>query len=297
MIERGAEGYPSAAKLLKQYSLFADKNRGQNFLDDANIIRNILSPFNLSASSKVLEIGPGLGHTSFQILSSGASLTALEIDQRFAPILRKLEERFPQFELIFKDAREVNWQQFLEGEQAYIVGNLPYNLSTELFTKALLEGFSAKAMLFLLQKEVSQKFAAKAGSKQYGPMSVLAKIYGEVSLGPRVAKGSFYPAPKIESQVIYLQKSQEYDLSTRNLYDFYDLLQNSFAFRRKTLANNIQSYLSNLPEGLNSSDILTKLSDDGKISLKVRPEEMEAHMFYKLFCLLKQIGCYDYRGE
>lgn len=297
MIEHSAEGYPSAIKLLKRYSLFANKNRGQNFLDDENIIRNILSPLTLSADSEVLEIGPGLGHTSYQILSRGARLTAIELDERFAPVLQTLQDKFPQFKLIFKDARELDWQQFISGPKSYVVGNLPYNLSTELFSKALLESFAAKAMVFLLQREVSQKFAALPGTKQYGPLSVLARIYGDIVLGPRVAKGSFYPAPKIESQALYLKKNNEYAIDLNELSDLLNFLENCFAYRRKTLANNLDKYLHKTPQTHKYSDLLKKFSDDGRINLKVRPEDTEVHQYYELFCILKQAGCYDIRGE
>lgn len=279
-------GYPSARQLCQHYQLQPKKAWGQNFLDRGPSIQKMLSPFNLSARSQVLEIGPGLGHLSQAILATGARLLALEIDKDLEPVLTDLAEAYPKFQVIYSPAQDLAWQELLAGrtEQLYVFGNLPYYLSSELYSKALLELWEAQGMSFLLQREVAERFAHAPGSKLYGPLSVLGQTYGQVRLGERLKAPAFYPPPSIESRVLILNQRSSPLLEPDLLADYWAFLQTAFKTRRKTLVNNLQG---SPWDRSNASNYLSSVLIDVKIEPAVRAEELSAAQFVQIFEILQ----------
>ncbi len=279
-------GYPSARQLCQHYQLQPKKAWGQNFLDRGPSIQKMLSPFNLSARSQVLEIGPGLGHLSQAILATGARLLALEIDKDLEPVLTDLAEAYPKFQVIYSPAQDLAWQELLAGrtEQLYVFGNLPYYLSSELYSKALLELWEAQGMSFLLQREVAERFAHAPGSKLYGPLSVLGQTYGQVRLGERLRASAFYPPPSIESRVLILNQRSSPLLEPDLLADYWTFLQTAFKTRRKTLVNNFQG---SPWDRSNASNYLSSVLIDVKIEPAVRAEELSAAQFVQIFEILQ----------
>lgn len=298
--------YPSAAKLCRELGIKADKNLGQNFLDKQESITKMLSVFDLNENSQVLEIGPGLGHMSHSLLEKGVELHSIEIDKRFEPVLTKLAEAYPKFHIIWADALELDWSKlFLQKKDLYLIANLPYYLSTDLFIKALLELFEAKGMSFLLQREVAEKFAAQPGSKDYGPPAALADLYGKKNLGLRLPAGSFYPPPTIESRVLNLKKEPLQDSAISDSYNFEEInnfsaispitlkefwifLVDVFQTRRKTLRNNLKSMLEKTyPD--ESVKVLDSLDSSHNDELTKRPEMLSGHQLWYIFNAIKRL--------
>lgn len=241
----------------------------------------MLSVFSLNKDSYVLEIGPGLGHTSHAILEKGAFLAAIEIDSTFKLILDNLEAEYPKFKVYYADARAIAWSSIFPADvNIYVIANLPYYLSTELFTKALLDLPNAEGMSFLLQREVAIKFSLKPGSRDYGPPAILAQVYGEVSLGQRVSAGSFYPPPKIESQTIILKKHREKKLAGEKFPDFYHFLRILFSSRRKTMLNNLSLHVKKDPAKILEIKEQSYISN---VDLSVRAEDVQPEKLLYIF--------------
>ncbi|MDY5836910.1 MAG: 16S rRNA (adenine(1518)-N(6)/adenine(1519)-N(6))-dimethyltransferase RsmA [Eubacteriales bacterium] len=284
-VESPDSTYPSARQLCQDYQIQPKKAWGQNFLDRGPSIQKILSPFELSPESLVLEIGPGLGHLSQAILATGAQLIAIEIDQDLQAVLTDLADHYPKFQVLYSPAQDLDWRQVIAGHSChfgslYVMGNLPYYLSSELYAKALLELWHAQAMSFLLQREVSERFAHAPGSKLYGPLSVLGQTYGQVRLGERLKASAFYPPPSIESRVLILKKGIQDLIQPDQLANYWAFLQAAFQTRRKTLTNNLAG--SPWASGQNAQ-ALSSILNDVKIKPAARAEDLSASQFVQIF--------------
>lgn len=244
MIETSTENiWPSPVELCRKYGIEANKNLGQNFLISSKALQEISGFFTLGEEAFILEIGPGLGHLSVHLLQQGCDLLALEIDERFRSILQAVQDHFENFDFEIVDALKINWNSYISPSRSnYLFGNLPYNLSTEFFYKALTEFSEAMGMAFLLQKETVQRLTSPHGHKEYGPASVLATLYGKVSYGSKLKGGAFYPPPEAESRIVFLQAEPDSGyrkMSVDARKDFLCFLQTVFMNRRKTLRNNL----------------------------------------------------------
>lgn len=278
MSGRAVEEWPSPGEICRRYGFDANKNFGQNFLASSKAIREISSRFPLDCDCSVLEIGPGLGHLSFSLLRSGCELSALEIDERFRPVLGSLQALFPKFRVQFTDAMQADWKQYLDPEKNnYFFGNLPYYLSTELYLKAMTEYAEASGMAFLLQKEVIQRFTAPCGRKEYGPAAILSALYGKARYGSKVSGGAFYPSPDAESRILFLEAdpaSPYRALTEASRKGFLSFLRSAFLNKRKTLRNNL----------IRINPALADIHDD-RISAMFarRPEQIEAEDWLILY--------------
>lgn len=266
--------WPSPKELCREYGIEPKKSLGQNFLSDPVLCRQMADSFRLTPDDSVLEIGPGLGHLTVELLKSGAQVTVVEIDQRFQSVLESIQSYFPNLTIQMGDALGFNWSELhAQNRRLFFCGNLPYLLSTELFIKALTELPEAQSMSFLLQKEAALRLTAPVDTKSYSPASILATEYGQRHLEKTVGAGSFYPHPTIQSLWFRLEASPDYRLegsrSPQRMKDFSFFLKDSFQFRRKTLRNN----WSHAEEtGLWKSGVYQTLSQMDSIQLDRRAE-------------------------
>lgn len=281
--------FPRPAELCRRYSISALKGLGQNFLNRPDLLRDMADYFDLDEGASVLEIGPGLGHLSYEILKRGAELTSIEIDERLIPVLKECLP-FPRFHLIEGDARSFSWSTLTDpSKKIYFYGNLPYYISTELFVKALIDLPHSKGMAFLLQNEAARRLCAPYGSKLYGPPAILASAYGNVEWGPRVSKGSFYPQPDIESRIFYLRAHKTPTPVLQDMEGFYRFLCLCFSMRRKTLRNNLKTADSDL-QAAGGQGIW---SGAWAVMADKRAEEAELDFFIQLYQELKARGLSD----
>jgi 16S rRNA (adenine1518-N6/adenine1519-N6)-dimethyltransferase len=213
------------------------KQRGQNFVIDANTVRRIVRTAEVSADDVVLEVGPGLGSLTLALLPHVRSVIAVEIDQDLAAALpATVEARRPdladRLTVIHADALQVGE---LPGEPpTALVANLPYNVSVPVILH-LLESFpSIRRVLVMVQLEVADRLAAKPGSKIYGVPSVKARWYGEVSRAGTVGRTVFWPAPNVDSGLVALTR-HEAPIVDVDRTELFTLIDAAFAQRRKTL--------------------------------------------------------------
>jgi len=227
------------------------KRFGQNFLQDGQVIHDIVLAINPARQDNLLEIGPGLGALTLPLLCQVDHLTAVEIDTDLQQHLKLLPATQDKLRLIDADALSVDYAQF--GERLRLVGNLPYNISTPLLLHLLLYCPHIADMHFMLQKEVVKRIAAEPGTKDYGRLSVVLQYHCEVTHLFNVPPEAFHPQPKVDSAIVRLVPYRTSPFGAVDRQVLERLVASSFAMRRKTLANNLKGLIS--PDQMNQLGI------------------------------------------
>lgn len=244
------------------------KRFGQNFLQDQSIIHAILQSIHPQPQDNALEIGPGLGALTKELLKRFNHLTAIEIDRDLQQHLTALRLGPGQLHLVAADALTVDYSQF--GSNLRIIGNLPYNISTPLLLWLLQFFPYIQDMYFMLQKEVVDRIVAAPGSKAYGRLSVMLQYHCEVHYLFTVPPEAFDPAPKVQSAMVQLIPYHNSPFENVQIKQLEQLVANAFAMRRKTLINNLKNTIS--------LQQLNELGIDGS----KRPEQISVAEYVKL---------------
>lgn len=228
----------------------ARKRFGQNFLHDQNIIHRIVRAIRPLRDDTLLEIGPGQGAITAELLASGCALHALELDRDLVDILtRKFGER-PNFHLQQGDALKLDLAALATGAglapgaKFRVVGNLPYNISTPLIFHLLAQSAHIADMHFMLQKEVVERLAAEPCSKEYGRLGIMAQYFCRIEPLLDVPPGAFSPQPKVQSAVVRLTPYATLPHAAKSVENLQNVVRAAFNQRRKTLRNALQSLLS-----------------------------------------------------
>lgn len=244
----------------------AKKHLGQHFLKDLEVARRIADSLALDGRTSVLEIGPGMGVlTQFLLQNPLIDLTAIELD---GESVQYLHQHYPQLNVIEGDFLKLDLQKHFP-EKFCIIGNFPYNISSQIFFKALENKDSVPCVAGMIQKEVAERMAAKPGSKTYGILSVLMQAFYTIDYLFTVHEHVFDPPPKVKSAVIRLTRN---DVSKLNCDEklFKTVVKTAFNQRRKTLRNSLK------PLGLNDSPIFADPLFDK------RPEQLSVQSFEDL---------------
>jgi 16S rRNA (adenine1518-N6/adenine1519-N6)-dimethyltransferase len=203
-------------EIIKKYKIKANKQLGQNFLINEEICARIALLGKIEKSDSILEIGPGLGSLTKQLLLSKANkIYAIEKDENFISILKKeiINESDERFNLIQGDALKIG---FLESNFK-IIANLPYNIGTELLTRWIESEKRPSLLILMLQKEVAMRITAKAGSKDYGRLSVLCQAFYNCKMEFDVPKNSFIPEPNVASSIVHLRRKENVEINAIKL--------------------------------------------------------------------------------
>lgn len=230
------------AELVKKYNFKFSKSLGQNFLIDDSVPRDIVAGAEVDKDDLVIEIGPGVGTLTAQLLNTAKRVVAIELDNDLIPILQQELGDNPNFTLIHNDALKVDFNEIIADEKSVkLVANLPYYVTTPIIVKLLKEGYNFKSLTIMIQKEVAERMNAEPGNKDYGALSLLVQYYCNTSIVRRVPPNCFIPRPKVDSIVIRLDKLSEPKVKVENEKLFFDIIRNSFNMRRKTLWNGVKS--------------------------------------------------------
>lgn len=234
-------------QLAEKLDVTPTKKLGQNFVHDPNTVRMIVAAADVSEHDHVVEVGPGLGSLTLALLDTVKDVTAVEIDPRLAGELpHTVAWRAPDYadnlRIILKDALQVSTGDFEAAGAPMptaLVANLPYNVSVPVLLHLLAEFPSITRVLVMVQAEVADRLAATPGSKIYGVPSVKAAFYGEVRRAGSIGRNVFWPAPKIESGLVRIDRFAAGDepwlLNDETRAKVFPLIDAAFAQRRKTL--------------------------------------------------------------
>ncbi len=220
------------------------KRFGQNFLQDERIIQQIVQAIAPRDNETVVEIGPGQGALTQALLPHCAELHLLELDRDLVTILQGKYGHLDTVHIHSGDALQFDFTALKqEGRSLRIVGNLPYNISTPLIFHLLQQVEQIDEMVFMLQKEVVDRFAATPGCKEYGRLAVMMQFHCAVRALFEVPPTAFYPQPKVDSAVVCLYPHTPQN-TTVDSQLLSRLVAQSFAQRRKTLRNNLKGFLN-----------------------------------------------------
>ncbi|PSF05241.1 16S rRNA (adenine(1518)-N(6)/adenine(1519)-N(6))-dimethyltransferase [Marinobacter fuscus] len=252
----------------------ARKRFGQNFLHDPGVIEKIVRSINPKPEDALVEIGPGLGALTEEILALNPRLQVVELDRDLIPVLRTKFFNYPDFCIHEADALNFDFRQLMTDRPLRIIGNLPYNISTPLIFHLLEQSGVVQDMHFMLQKEVVLRLAAGPGDNNYGRLGIMAQYFCKVQPLFEVGPGAFRPAPKVDSAIVRLVPHQTLPHPAKDLKTLQSVVRTAFNARRKTLRKALASLVT--VEQLHSLEI-----NDG-----LRPENLSLADYVKVADLL-----------
>jgi 16S rRNA (adenine1518-N6/adenine1519-N6)-dimethyltransferase len=250
----------------------AKRRLGQHFLADPRILARIADALEIGSQDTVLEIGPGRGALTAELIKRAGKVVAIEKDR---DLVGPLKERFPSIEIVAADALETDWQA-LAGGPYLLAGNIPYNITSPLLDKALTPPLPVR-IAFLVQKEVADRVTAAPGSSAYGALSVGVQAVASAARVFTVPAGAFQPRPKIDSAVLRLDPLEQPLVAPAEREGFRALVVGLFGFRRKQLLRGIRELTGW------SADRVTALLREVGLDETVRPEVLAPREFMRLY--------------
>ena len=238
MKDEGAEPYPS-------------KRLGQHFLRDQRTIQRIIEALGPRADETIVEIGPGTGALTAELVKRAGRVVAVEFDSKLAPLLSERFASFPNFKLVMADALTTDFcELILPAPSARLAANLPYNISTAILQKLIAQRACFEEMVLMLQREVVERVLARPGSSDRGFISVLVEAYCETEKLFDVAPGAFRPPPKVWSSVMRLKFRPRINTEVADEALLWEVVSAGFAQKRKTILNNLRHASGHLREAL-----------------------------------------------
>ena len=214
----------------------AKKEVGQNFLTDPRAAESIVDALGIQEDEKVLEIGCGAGSLTYFLSRYSNDIDAIDIDEAMLLKTGKDFEKVENLHVIYGNAAKWDYSSYDK-----IIGNLPYYITSLLVERALIEGKRAKRMIFMVQKEAAARLSSRLGSKDYGPLPIYISLVANSKKLFNVGRNSFTPIPHVDSSVIRFEILPE--SHNKEAKETYKFAQSMFLQRRKTIFNNLKSYL------------------------------------------------------
>ena len=264
--------------LINKYNIRANKNLGQNFLIDDNVINTIIDKADIEKEDLIIEIGPGLGTLTSLLLEKAKKVICIELDKRMVEILKDRFKLYESFEIIQGDILKLNLKELIKkNRKKYknikVVANLPYYITTQIVTKLLEDELDLESITIMIQREVADRLIETPGGKNTGAITYCINYYCETETVVEVPKEAFIPSPKVTSKVIKLTIRKKTPVET-NKEEMFRIIKSAFMQRRKTLLNSLTN--TNIFESKEKGmQILKNL----KIDINVRPEKLTLEDF------------------
>jgi 16S rRNA (adenine1518-N6/adenine1519-N6)-dimethyltransferase len=245
------------------------KRFGQNYLIDQNIIRKIIKEISPQEDDNLIEIGPGTGALTGEILKKNSQITTIEIDKRVNKILL---QKFPELNLVGGDFLNFDLRKNFEKKERKlrITGNIPYNLTSSIIFKLIDNNEIIEDAILMVQYEVAKRMTAKTSTKDYGISAVLIQYFCNIKFCFKISPNVFYPKPKVYSAIVHLFFKKNV-LSGEKKKLFIKIVKASFGNRRKTLKNSLSNSIF---KGLNFENC--------GIDISLRAEQLDIHEFLSL---------------
>ena len=274
--------------IMKKYNIRANKNLGQNFLINEEVVKNIVGCSNIEKEDLVIEIGPGLGTLTKYLLEKAGKVICIELDTKMLQILEDRFSLYNNFELINNDVLKVDLKNIIKKEKeegkiknVKIVANLPYYITTPIIMKLLEEELELESITVMIQKEVADRLIATPGEKNTGAITYSVYYYASSEAIMEVPNSSFIPEPEVTSKVIKLNIRKEPAVKPKDKEKMFKIIKYAFMQKRKTLLNSLTNngVFKNKTQG---TEILNSLG----IKENVRPEELTLEQFEKISNIL-----------
>lgn len=230
--------------IMKKYKIKANKSLGQNFLINQNVVDRIVESSNISKEDLVIEIGPGLGTLTKELLEKAGKVISIELDKKMIKILQDRFSLYDNFEIIHEDVLKVRLNKIIKEEKekngfrtAKIVANLPYYITTPIIMKLLEDRLDLESITVMVQKEVADRLIAIPGEKETGAITYSVYYYATSEGILEVPNDSFIPEPEVNSKVIKLTIRKEPPVEVKSRGVMFKIIKSAFMQRRKTLLN------------------------------------------------------------
>lgn len=277
-------------EILDKYKFKFKKSLGQNFLIDANVIREVLHKADVTKNTGVIEVGPGIGSLTEQLAKVAKKVVAFEIDQRLIPVLADTLSPYDNVTVIHKDVLEANIEETIKEhlsdcDEIVVVANLPYYITTPILMNFLEQTTSISRYYTMMQKEVGERLSAQPGSKSYGSLSIAINYYTEAKVVQHVPKTVFMPPPNVDSIIVELKTREEKPVEVEDEKTFFKLTRGAFVQRRKTIVNNYQSLFV---DGKKKKAEITEMIEKAGIDPRRRGESLSIEEYKKIYDALEE---------
>lgn len=234
-------------ELADKYGFSFSKGLGQNFLVNPSVCPRIANYGFAQEGYGILEIGTGFGVLTAELAKGADKVTAVEIDKRLLPVLNETLSEFNNINIINDDIMKINLGELINtefsGMKAAVCANLPYYITTPVIMLLLESEIPVEAITVMVQKEAAQRLCARVGTRQAGAVTAAVQFYGRAESLFDVSRGSFMPAPKVDSAVIQIKPDRHYRDMVNNKDVFFKTVKGAFSQRRKTMANSLSSVI------------------------------------------------------
>ncbi len=271
--------------ILKESGFRFNKQFGQNFITDVNLLGAMVSDAGITGEDTVIEIGPGAGTLTRSIANVAKKVVSFEIDRNLEPILKRTLSDHGNAEVIFKDFQKVSdaeLRSILDGGEYKVVANLPYYITTPLVMRFLESEYKPSSVTVMVQKEVAERFIATEKSDNYGVISLAIALEGDAKLTRIVSRNLFYPVPNVDSAIVNIAIR---DKGIEDKEEIKKIVKAAFSMRRKTLVNNLTHTL-----GLTREDVESALLAIGK-DVRERGETLSLDEYVALKDALSSKTC------
>ena len=276
--------YEETRFLMKKHGINANKSLGQNFLVDESVIKNALEEAKIGKKDLVIEIGPGLGTFTNELITKAAKVVCIELDKKMVQVLQDRFKFFDNIEIINEDILKVDINKIIQNNRDLnikIVGNLPYYITTPIIMKLLESKLKIESITVMVQKEVADRLCAKTGTREAGAITYTVEYFAEAKKLLTVPNTSFIPMPNVESEVINLEIRKQTNENVKDEEKLFKVIRYAFMQRRKTLINALQNTEICDTKG-KIREVLGKLNIDEKI----RGEALTLKQFIEISNLL-----------
>ena len=272
-------------EILEKHGFNFSKGLGQNFLINPDVCPKIAEMGNANSEYGIIEIGTGFGTLTAELAKRAKKVVAVEIDSRLLPILNETLEEFDNIKIINKDVMKCDLHSLIkeefEGMKVAVCANLPYYITSPIIMMLLENNLPIDSITVMLQKEAAQRLCAKVGTRESGAITVGVNYHGSVKKLFDVSRGSFMPAPNVDSAVIRIDINNDKKLPAETEKLFFEIVKCGFSQRRKTLVNSLTKQMN-----LDKEIVLSSLNDNN-IKHTVRIEELSMDLLKNLAVSIK----------
>lgn len=266
--------------IMDKYHITANKNLGQNFLVNDDAVTGIVDAANVSKDDLIIEIGPGLGTLTKELLDRAGKVICIELDKRMIEILNDRFSMYDNFKVLNDDVLKVNLKELIEKEKVKttkIVANLPYYITTPIIMKLLEERLDIETITVMIQKEVADRLVTKPGTGDTGAITYAIHYYTNPKRVLEVPNTAFIPEPKVNSTVINLEVLKEPKVAVKDEKKLFEVIKTAFMQKRKTLLNALAN-----SNKYGSKEQICKTLELLSIDNRVRPEKLTLEEFAKI---------------
>ena len=232
-------------ELLSKHNLRLNKDLGQHFIADVNILNKIVSAADISNKDLVLEIGSGIGTLTKPLAEKAGFVIAVEIDEKFIPAASEYLEGVKNVDIVIHDIMKLNIGKEVSKHPGFkhikVVANLPYYITSPVISRLLEDKVKFETLLFTVQREVARRIVSAPGNKDYGSFTVFVNYYAKPSIVYNIPASSFVPRPKVDSSVIRLDVLKKPSVKVKDEKLFFRIVRGAFNQRRKMLKNALEA--------------------------------------------------------